>query len=92
LFGSPLHPYTAGLMDAFPSIRGPRLPLQGIQGSPPDLARLPAGCRFAPRCPKVMPQCRTAVPDIYQVNGTGVRCFLYGGDSGAAAGDTGSQQ
>jgi peptide/nickel transport system ATP-binding protein len=77
LFDEPHHPYTAGLMDAFPSIRGPRVPLTGIPGSPPDLARLPAGCRFAPRCPKRMPRCETEAPPQYQVEGTAVRCFLY---------------
>jgi peptide/nickel transport system ATP-binding protein len=77
LFDHPHHPYTAGLMDAFPSIRGPRVPLTGIPGRPPDLARPPAGCRFAPRCPKVMPRCETDPPPDYQVDGTSVRCFLY---------------
>ncbi len=52
VFDSPLHPYSAGLLDAFPSIRGPKIPLTGIPGSPPDLARPPLGCRFAPRCPQ----------------------------------------
>jgi len=77
LFDAPKHPYTAGLMDAFPSIRGPRVPLSGIPGSPPDLARLPEGCRFAPRCPKVMPRCETHSPALYQLEDTDVRCFLY---------------
>ena len=63
VFDAPLHPYSIGLLDAFPSIRGPRLPLTGIPGAPPDLARPPAGCRFAPRCPKVMDECRTTPPD-----------------------------
>jgi peptide/nickel transport system ATP-binding protein len=77
VFDTPKHPYTVGLMDAFPSIRGPRVPLAGIPGRPPDLARPPAGCRFAPRCPKVMPRCETSVPVLYQVEGVEVRCFLY---------------
>ena len=77
LFDAPKHPYTAGLMDAFPSIRGPRVPLSGIPGSPPDLARPPQGCRFAPRCPKVMPRCETHSPALYQLEDTDVRCFLY---------------
>jgi peptide/nickel transport system ATP-binding protein len=77
VFDAPKHPYTVGLMDAFPSIRGPRVPLTGIPGSPPDLARPPEGCRFAPRCPKVMPRCETSPPPLYQVEGVGVRCFLY---------------
>jgi peptide/nickel transport system ATP-binding protein len=77
LFDHPHHPYTAGLMDAFPSIRGPRVPLTGIPGSPPDLARPPTGCRFAARCPQVMPRCTADAPPEYQVAGTSVRCFLY---------------
>jgi peptide/nickel transport system ATP-binding protein len=77
LFDAPKHPYTVGLMDAFPSIRGPRVPLAGIPGSPPDLARPPEGCRFAPRCPKVMERCKASPPPMYQVEGVDVRCFLY---------------
>ena len=77
LFDSPLHPYTAGLMEAFPSIHGPRVPLAGIPGSPPDLARPPAGCRYAPRCPKVMPRCETERPGLYRVGTVDVRCFLH---------------
>jgi len=84
VFDSPLHPYSAGLMEAFPSIRGPRLKLTGIPGSPPDLARPPQGCRFAPRCPKVMARCETTPPDLYQVDGTEVRCFLHEGANGLA--------
>jgi peptide/nickel transport system ATP-binding protein len=80
VFDSPLHPYSAGLLEAFPSIRGPRVPLTGIPGSPPDLARPPAGCRFAPRCPKVMDICGTDRPALQQVGGVQVRCFLHGGD------------
>ncbi len=80
LFDTPRHPYTAGLMDAFPSIKGPRRPLKGIPGSPPNLARPPAGCRFAARCPKVMDRCASEPPELYQVDGTLVRCLLYDSD------------
>src|SRR5215472_16061119 len=59
VFGTPSHPYTIGLTDAFPSIRGPKRPLIGIPGSPPNLAAPPPGCRFAPRCPKVMDRATT---------------------------------
>ena len=82
VFDSPQHPYTIGLMEAFPSIRGPRVPLTGIPGSPPDLARPPQGCRFAPRCPKVMTRSQQQSPELYHVNGTLVRCFLHAGDGG----------
>jgi peptide/nickel transport system ATP-binding protein len=83
LFDSPRHPYTVGLTEAFPSIRGPKVPLTGIPGSPPDLAKPPQGCRFAPRCPQVMPRCQTDPPPQYQVDGILVRCFLYDNAGGA---------
>ena len=52
LFRNALHPYTNGLMSSFPPLTGPIVPLTGIPGSPPDLAKPPSGCRFHPRCPK----------------------------------------
>jgi peptide/nickel transport system ATP-binding protein len=77
VFGRPLHPYSKGLLDAFPSIRGPRRPLTGIPGAPPDLARPPAGCRFHPRCSEVMLACSTIPPELYVVGSSDVRCLLY---------------
>jgi peptide/nickel transport system ATP-binding protein len=77
LFKRPLHPYTRGLMNAFPSVRGPRQALVGIPGAPPDLARLPAGCRFHPRCPDVMPACLSNKPPLFRVDDDDVRCLLY---------------
>ena len=77
LFEQPLHPYTRGLMNAFPTVAGPRRELLGIPGSPPDLARPPAGCRFHPRCPEVMPACLDHPPDLYPVGDAQVRCLLY---------------
>jgi peptide/nickel transport system ATP-binding protein len=79
VFDAPKHPYSAGLLDAFPSIRGPKVPLTGIPGRPPDLARPPAGCRFAPRCPRVMDRCTESIPELYPVDGVDVRCLLYDG-------------
>jgi peptide/nickel transport system ATP-binding protein len=81
VFDAPRHPYSVGLLDAFPSIRGPKVPLTGIPGRPPDLARPPAGCRFAPRCPRVMDRCRVDEPELYPVDGVDVRCLLYDGSS-----------
>jgi oligopeptide/dipeptide ABC transporter ATP-binding protein len=46
----PAHPYTRGLLNSFPSLRGPRRELAGIAGSPPDLRSPPPGCAFLPRC------------------------------------------
>jgi len=76
VFEKPLHPYTQGLLEAFPSIRGPKVRLTGIPGSPPDLLRPPAGCRFAPRCPHAHERC-AAAPPLYEVDGELVRCVLY---------------
>jgi oligopeptide/dipeptide ABC transporter ATP-binding protein len=76
LFDRPLHPYSQGLLEAFPSIHGPKVRLNGIPGSPPDLANLPAGCRFAPRCPQAQPRCTVADVPLYASNGSLVRCVL----------------
>jgi peptide/nickel transport system ATP-binding protein len=75
-FATPLHPYTQGLLDAFPSIHGPNRRLTGIPGAPPDLARPPAGCRFAPRCPRRTEACALP-PPVVEVEGDLVRCVLY---------------
>jgi peptide/nickel transport system ATP-binding protein len=77
IFERPLHPYSRGLMSAFPSVRGPRRELVGIPGAPPDLARPPSGCRFHPRCPEVMPACVGRAPELYSVRAARVRCLLY---------------
>lgn len=77
LFSSPLHPYTRGLLEAFPSIHGPKTALEGVPGSPPDLTALPQGCNFNPRCKKCMPQCRESEPLLYHVGEADVRCLLY---------------
>jgi peptide/nickel transport system ATP-binding protein len=77
VFDNPLHPYSRGLLEAFPSVRGPKVHLLGIPGSPPDLARPPAGCRFTPRCPYAMAKCSAAEPRLLDVDGDLVRCVLY---------------
>jgi peptide/nickel transport system ATP-binding protein len=77
VFDSPAHPYSRGLLDAFPSVKGPLVRLTGIPGSPPDLAHPPAGCRFNPRCPDVFDACREVEPELYDVNGVKARCLLY---------------
>ena len=51
LFDDPLHPYTRGLLDSFPSVYGSKVLVEGIPGSPPDLTTLPTGCNFCTRCP-----------------------------------------
>jgi peptide/nickel transport system ATP-binding protein len=90
LFGAPLHPYTQGLLDAFPAILGPKTHLLGIPGQPPDLAKPPAGCRFAPRCPQVMPKCLASAPPLFDVQDELVRCLLHDGGPPGEAVFTGS--
>jgi oligopeptide/dipeptide ABC transporter ATP-binding protein len=76
LFDRPLHPYSQGLLAAFPSLRGPKVRLTGIPGSPPNLANPPKGCRFAPRCPSAEARCTAAEVPLHSVNGSLVRCVL----------------
>jgi peptide/nickel transport system ATP-binding protein len=67
VFDTPSHPYSKSLLDAFPSIRGPKVPLIGIPGDPPNLAHPPAGCRFHPRCPVAQERCETEEPALFTV-------------------------
>ena len=62
IFKHPLHPYTGGLMSAFPSIVGPKRELSTLPGEPPDLVNPPTGCRFHPRCPFATEICSEQVP------------------------------
>jgi peptide/nickel transport system ATP-binding protein len=81
VFDHPRHPYSSGLLEAFPSITGERVPLTGIPGQPPDLSQPQHGCWFAPRCPQVMPACESTEPELYPADGTDVRCLLYAGQN-----------
>ena len=83
VFDRPAHPYSRGLFDAFPSIRGPRLTLSGIPGAPPDLADPPPGCRFHPRCPQAMAACDRVEPELYDVEAVRARCLLYAPEGGS---------
>jgi peptide/nickel transport system ATP-binding protein len=80
VFDAPSHPYSSGLLEAFPSIQGARVPLTGIPGSPPDLASPPSGCRFHPRCPVAFDACPRVEPELYQVGAAVSRCLLHAPD------------
>jgi peptide/nickel transport system ATP-binding protein len=79
IFKNPLHPYTQGLIKAFPSIKGERVRLASIPGQPPDLLHPPPACRFNPRCPYVMDICKKEEPILTQQQDKGhtVACHLY---------------
>lgn len=74
---APRHPYTAGLLNAFPSLRGPRRELHGMPGSPPDLTKPIAGCSFAPRCPYAIGPSRDTPPSLLVEADRAVACHLY---------------
>jgi len=87
IFRRPRHPYTQKLLSAFPNITADRRTLDVIPGSPPDLREPPPGCRFAPRCPFVMPVCSEVVPPEVTFDGVRVACHLYPhGSDGTPAG------
>jgi len=76
VFKNPQHPYTYGLMSAFPSIVGPKRQLTILPGEPPDLLHPPTGCRYHPRCPKVTDICRERVPTFRSIGENhSVACF-----------------
>jgi peptide/nickel transport system ATP-binding protein len=64
IFNHPRHPYTIGLLNCLPALRHGRTPLTAIEGQPPDLANVPAGCSFAPRCPMAESRCHQTRPEL----------------------------
>ena len=72
VFDDPQHPYTLGLMGSLPSLsggEGGRERLATIPGSVPPADRMPAGCRFAPRCPFAIAACSAAPPPLADLGG-----------------------
>ncbi len=77
IFESPKHPYTQGLLDSIPG-GAPGQRLRAIDGVVPNLANLPPGCAFEPRCPKRFDRCTSAPPPSYEVGPSQrARCYLY---------------
>jgi oligopeptide/dipeptide ABC transporter ATP-binding protein len=76
----PRHPYSRGLLASIPS-RGRRgQPLHVIKGVVPNPFRMPAGCKFEPRCPNAWDQCKVEEPQLYDLGGgRASRCWLYDG-------------
>ncbi|HTN29022.1 MAG TPA: ABC transporter ATP-binding protein [Burkholderiales bacterium] len=67
LFSQPQHPYTVGLLGSIPRLHLEQERLSAIEGFVPDAAALPAGCRFNPRCPFVIDQCKEQEPPLAEV-------------------------
>lgn len=79
VFKEPLHPYTQGLIAAFPDIYAQRTRMTSIGGSPPDLLNPPSGCRFHPRCKYAMDICRSKRPELVSVGKNhAAACWLVG--------------
>ncbi len=73
----PKHPYTRGLLRAFPSVRGGGAEPASIPGAPPSLVDPPSGCRFHPRCPLAVERCRTEAPALRSLGpGHAAACHL----------------
>jgi len=77
----PLHPYTKGLLNSFPRIEETEMRFDSIPGSPPDMANIPKGCIFHPRCKYAENVCREHVPEIVNVEDNHfVACHLVKGE------------
>src|SRR5262245_52529876 len=79
IFDAPRHPYTQALLASIPKLGDPSARLVAIEGQPPDLAALPGGCSFHPRCPKAMERCREGEVPEFITDGQRSRCWLAGG-------------
>jgi oligopeptide/dipeptide ABC transporter ATP-binding protein len=83
IFKAPAHPYTRALLSSIPRMSDGRQRLTAIEGQPPDLAALPPGCAFAPRCPSALEECREREPpEVAGVGMSRVRCWLARQDCG----------
>jgi peptide/nickel transport system ATP-binding protein len=83
LFAAPLHPYSQHLIASLPRI-GDAGRRKSLEGSPPNLADPPTGCRFHPRCPLARDVCRASVPPIIAAGeGHRVACHVVA-EAGAA--------
>ncbi|MED1605023.1 ABC transporter ATP-binding protein [Cytobacillus kochii] len=77
IFNEPLHPYSKGLLESVPKMKGERgVELKSITGSIPSLTQIPNGCRFSPRCPYATKVCYESEPDLEIKEGRQVACWL----------------
>jgi peptide/nickel transport system ATP-binding protein len=71
VYGTPVHPYAAGLVRSFPNIHAERSAVRSLPGFPPNLLAPPSGCRFHPRCPLADEECMKEEPVLREVAKTG---------------------
>jgi len=71
VYGTPVHPYAAGLVKSFPNIHAERSAVRSLPGFPPNLLAPPSGCRFHPRCPLADEECMKEEPVLREVAKTG---------------------
>jgi peptide/nickel transport system ATP-binding protein len=91
IFNNPVHPYTAALLSSIPRMGDSEQRLTAIEGQPPDLAALPPGCAFAPRCVRAFDRCRMeAPPEFTPDRGHTARCWLAASDAAVDAVTSGS--
>jgi oligopeptide/dipeptide ABC transporter ATP-binding protein len=77
VFNAPAHPYTEALLKSIPRMGDNRERLTAIEGQPPNLASLPRGCAFAPRCPVAFDRCRVEAPPAVDLgSGQTARCWI----------------
>lgn len=89
LFDHPMHPYTLGLLKSIPRLEDDDSKrLYMIKGMVPNPLEMPPGCHFSDRCDSCMDICRTKIPDLVDLDGHKVRCFLYENAEGEAKSDT----
>jgi oligopeptide/dipeptide ABC transporter ATP-binding protein len=86
IFNRPSHPYTKALLGSIPRMTDNRDHLTAIDGQPPDLASMPPGCAFAPRCPEAFDRCRAEAPPEFRIDHEiRVRCWRAPIDASAKA-------
>ena len=87
VFRTPAHPYTRALLSSIPRMSDKCQRLTAIEGQPPDLAALPPGCAFAPRCPSAFERCRAVAPPAFELgDGRTARCWLAANGAGGNGG------
>ena len=87
LFAHPTHPYTEALLRSIPRVDRDALDLKPIPGQVPPITAMPAGCRYADRCPLRIPRCSVEVPPLVPVpglHGHQARCWVRAGDGAGA--------